>query len=127
MVVRKKAELTMKTHSEFVAHAMRYALFGAAFVVLALGLGVLGYHAIGGLGWVDAFLNASMILTAMGPVDQMPDDASKIFASLYAIFGGAVYPAVTAIVLYPFCLLYTSISTPAKSLTAGATRRSKST
>jgi hypothetical protein len=38
----------------------------------------------------------------MGPVDDMPDDASKLFASLYAIFGGAVYPAVTALVLYPF-------------------------
>jgi len=102
MAFRKKAGLRMKTHSEFVAHAMRYAMFGVAFIALALALGMVGYHMIGGLGWVDAFLNASMILTGMGPVDQMPDDASKIFASFYAIFGGAVYPAVTAIVLYPF-------------------------
>ncbi len=43
-----------------------------------------------------------MILTGMGPVDAMPDNPSKIFASGYAIFGGAVYPAMTALILYPF-------------------------
>jgi hypothetical protein len=42
-----------------------------------------------------------MILTGMGPANAMPTDTSKIFASAYAIFGGTVYPAVTAIILYP--------------------------
>lgn len=82
-----------------LAQAIGFAL---GFLTLALGSGVLGYRVFAGLGWVDAFENAAMILTGMGPVSPMPDDAAKIFASLYALFGGAVYPALTAIVLYPF-------------------------
>lgn len=93
---------TAPHHAEFrrlLAQAMSFAL---GFLVLALGSGVLGYRYFAGLGWVDAFENAAMILTGMGPVSPMPDDAAKVFASLYALFGGAVYPALTAILLYPF-------------------------
>jgi hypothetical protein len=60
-------------------------------LALALGLGVLGYHALAGLGWIDALLNASMILSGMGPVDQLSNDRAKIFASGYALFGGVVF------------------------------------
>ncbi len=63
---------------------------------------MIGYHRIVGLSWVDSLLNASMILAGMGPTDPMPNDASKIFASAYAIFSGAAYPAMTALILYPF-------------------------
>lgn len=88
--------------ADFLRRLAQAAAFSVVFLVLALGAGVLGYRAFAGLGWVDAFENAAMILTGMGPVAQMPDDAAKIFASLYALFGGAVYPALTAILLYPF-------------------------
>ena len=92
----------LHSRAEFLARVARYSLFAAGLFFFSFGIGILGYWHFARLGWVDAVFNASMILTGMGPVDQMPDDASKIFASLYAIFGGAVYPAVTAIVLYPF-------------------------
>lgn len=82
-----------------LAQAMGFAF---VFLILALGAGVLGYRVFAQLSWIDAFANAAMILTGMGPVSPMPDTAAKIFASLYALFGGAVYPALTAIVLYPF-------------------------
>jgi hypothetical protein len=92
----------LHTRAQFVARVVRFALFGLAFLIVALGIGTLGYRSFAGLGWVDSILNAAMILTGMGPVDPMPDDDAKLFASAYAIFAGAVYPAMTAIVLYPF-------------------------
>ena len=93
--------LHLHSRAAFLARLGKFAGFAAGFLIVSLGLGILGYRVIGGLGWVDALYNAAMILTGMGPVDPMPSDGAKIFASLYAILGGAVYPAMTAIVLYP--------------------------
>jgi hypothetical protein len=78
-----------------------FTALGVGFLSVSLGVGVLGYRYIAGLSWIDALFNAAMILTGMGPANPMPDDAAKLFATAYAIFGGAAYPAVTAIVLYP--------------------------
>jgi hypothetical protein len=72
-----------------------------SIVVVALLFGVLGYHAIAGLPWIDALLNASMILAGMGPVDPMKDPASKLFASAYALFSGVVFISAVGIVLSP--------------------------
>lgn len=93
--------LRLRTRAEFLRHMAQFALYAALFLVVSLGLGVLGYRWFAGLDWIDSFFNASMILTGMGPVDPMPTDGAKIFASLYAIYGGAVYPALTAVLLYP--------------------------
>ena len=60
-------------------------------IMFALGLGVGGYHFIAGLPWVDALLNASMILAGMGPVDLLRSNAAKLFASFYALFSGVVF------------------------------------
>jgi len=72
-----------------------------AIVTVALSAGVLGYHQIAGLSWIDSILNASMILTGMGPVDTMKDTASKLFASAYALFSGVVFLSAVGIVLAP--------------------------
>ncbi len=56
-----------------------------------LGIGVLGYRYFQDLGWLDALLNASMILTGMGPVDKPECPAAKLFASAYAIFSGVAF------------------------------------
>ena len=76
---------------------------GAAslLLIIALGLGVIGYHVVAKLGWIDALLNASMILTGMGPVAILATDAAKLFASAYALFSGVVFLTVTGIVLGP--------------------------
>lgn len=77
-------------------------------LILALGLslgaltiGTLGYHFLGKLSWLDAELNAAMILTGMGPVNPMQTAASKIFASAYALFSGIVFLSSAGIVLSP--------------------------
>jgi hypothetical protein len=70
-------------------------------VFVALLAGVIGYHTIAGLSWIDSILNASMILTGMGPVDPMKDTASKLFASAYALFSGVIFLSAVGIVLSP--------------------------
>lgn len=70
-------------------------------VASALVIGVLGYHYIVRLAWIDAVLNASMILTGMGPVATMTDTPSKLFASAYALFSGTVFLSAVGIMLSP--------------------------
>jgi hypothetical protein len=74
-----------------------------AFVILAVWLiiGMLGYHYWGHLRWVDSFVNASMILGGMGPVDVLTDDTAKIFAGCYAIFSGVMFLSSIAIFFAP--------------------------
>ncbi|MCX8508607.1 MAG: hypothetical protein ORN49_06995, partial [Rhodobacteraceae bacterium] len=98
----KTAAPLMKTRPQFLRHAAGFILLALGFLTLSLGAGMIGYHLTAGLGWIDSLLNASMILTGMGPVDPMPGDEAKLFASAYALFSGAVYPAMTALILYPF-------------------------
>jgi len=80
--------------------ALSFALT-LAIVFVSLLAGVLGYHLVAGLSWIDSLLNASMILTGMGPVDPMKDTPSKLFASAYALFSGVVFLSAVAIVLSP--------------------------
>ena len=86
----------------FLRRVGRHVLW--AFVVLstAVALGTAGYHTIGHLHWVDAFLNASMILSGMGPVDRMETDGGKIFSAFYALFSGLVFIGVVGLILAPW-------------------------
>ena len=70
-------------------------------VVGVLSIGVIGYHFLAGLPWVDSLLNASMILGGMGEIDPLPDTAAKIFASVYALFSGLVFIVIMGIFLAP--------------------------
>ena len=80
-----------------------FASLGIAFCLIGtvLGIGILGYHSLGGFGWVDSLLEASMILGGMGPVNQLSNDAAKVFASLYALFSGLIFIAVMGVILSP--------------------------
>lgn len=68
---------------------------------VALAVGVLGYHGFAGLPWIDSVLNASMILTGMGPVAPMNTTSAKLFASGYALFSGVVFLSSIGLVLAP--------------------------
>jgi hypothetical protein len=76
-------------------------LLSQAVVAVALGLGMAGYHYFEEMNWVDAFENAAMILSGMGPVATLQTDAGKIFAGCYALFSGLMLITVTGIVLAP--------------------------
>jgi hypothetical protein len=86
----------------FLRRATRHVLWALLILLFAVAVGTAGYHAIAGLGWVDAFLNASMILSGMGPVDRLETTAAKLFAALYALFSGLVFVGVMGIVLAPW-------------------------
>ena len=70
-------------------------------IFLSLLLGTAGYMHYFGLGWVDGFYNASMILTGMGPVNTAPSNDAKLFASFYAIYSGAAFLTSIAVLFAP--------------------------
>ena len=88
--------------AKFTRRVVRH--FGLALLLLAvgLGIGVLGYHCLGELDWIDSLLNASMILGGMGPVDPLRSSAAKIFASCYALFSGLAFVGIAGLMIGPF-------------------------
>jgi hypothetical protein len=83
---------------------LRFALHGlvaGGVIAASLAIGVLGYHFLEGLPWIDSLLNASMILGGMGPVDPLASTAGKLFASFYALFSGIVFLVIAGILLAP--------------------------
>ena len=87
--------------NEFYNRLISNIILGLIIVAASLAIGILGYHFTENLGWLDSLLNASMILTGMGPVNPMTTVASKLFASFYAIFSGVVFLTTIAFVLAP--------------------------
>jgi len=85
----------------FILRMMRSLLLALGIIGASLGLGIFGYHFCGGLSWLDALLNASMILTGMGPVNELHTTAGKLFASFYALFSGVVFITSVAVMLAP--------------------------
>jgi hypothetical protein len=87
---------------EFLFRVLRHAMLAVGIVFVALGIGVLGYHGFEEMPWIDALLNASMILGGMGPITPLNTTAGKLFASAYALFSGLVFIGVMGIVFVPF-------------------------
>ena len=85
----------------FLRRQLRFAGLSAAIVLGALAAGALGYHATEGLTWLDALLNAAMILTGMGPVDRMQTSAGKLFATGYALASGVLFVTTVAVLFAP--------------------------
>ena len=85
----------------FVARVLWHTALGNLIIVVSLGVGIVGYHVIEGQAWVDALLNASMILGGMGPVGELHTTAGKVFASAYALFSGTVFLVAVAVMFAP--------------------------
>ena len=86
---------------KFLRRLLSHALAGLAIIAVSLAIGVAGYHFLERLPWIDALLNASMILGGMGPVDQLKTTAGKVFASGYALFSGVIFLVVVGIMIAP--------------------------
>jgi hypothetical protein len=91
----------LKSRREFVSRQIKYLAFALMILLFSIGVGTAGYHALGNLKWLDAFLNASMILTGMGPVDKMETNGGKIFAALYALFSGVAFLTFVGVLFAP--------------------------
>ncbi len=81
-------------------HAIRMAA-GCGILLFSLGVGVLGYRHFEQMRWVDAFLNASMILSGMGPASPLETDVGKWFAGMYALFSGIIFLVAMALIFGP--------------------------
>jgi hypothetical protein len=84
-----------------VRRLLRNGTIVAGFIVVALGIGATGYHTLDGLPWLDAVLNAAMILTGMGPIAPISTPAAKVFATVYALFSGVFFLTMVAVLLAP--------------------------
>lgn len=85
----------------FIWRLGRNMLIGLSIIFLSLLLGMAGYHYYESMSWVDAYVNAAMILSGMGPVNTLQTDAGKIFAGSYALFSGIVFLVVIAVIFAP--------------------------
>jgi hypothetical protein len=89
------------SHRRFVDRVRTHVLGALVLLFLTLGIGMAGYHWLEGQTWVDAYLNASMILGGMGPVAELHTQAGKVFAGTYALFAGLVFVLAIGVVLAP--------------------------
>ena len=85
----------------FYRRLLSYAFIAFLLILFALGIGVLGYRYFEGLSWLDALLNASMILGGMGPVNELHTNGGKLFASFYALFSGIAFLAIAGTLIAP--------------------------
>lgn len=86
---------------DFIRRAIKYFALSITIILISLLLGVLGYHYLEGLSWIDSLVNASMLLGGMGPVNQLHTYAGKLFASFYALFSGMVLLVAVSVLIAP--------------------------
>ena len=89
------------TRRQFVRRLVRHGGFAALIVAFSLVVGTLGYMFFAGLAPIDALLNAAMLLGGMGPVGAIGGTAGKLFATVFALYAGLVFVAVTGILFAP--------------------------
>jgi hypothetical protein len=86
---------------QFAFRLAHSSLVALALIAVSLLLGMIGYRVFEGLSWLDAFLNASMLLGGMGPVNAPLTPGGKLFAGLYALYCGLAVILVAGIILAP--------------------------
>ncbi|HQY20183.1 MAG TPA: hypothetical protein PK294_07160 [Ignavibacteria bacterium] len=89
------------TRREFKMKYYKLAMIGTMIFIFSITVGMLGFHFIVKLNWVDSFLNSSMILGGMGQISELKTDAEKIFAGCYALFSGVTFLTSIAIFITP--------------------------
>lgn len=85
----------------FYIKLIKSITLGTVFLIISLAIGVIGYHHFFNISWLDSLVNASMILTGMGPVDKASTDGAKWFSSLYAIYSGVAFLTSVAVIFGP--------------------------
>ncbi len=91
----------LATRRQFRHRLLKAGSLSIVIFLLSLIGGIIGYHVTAGFGWIDSFLNASMILGGMGPIGDLPNKTAKIFAGCYALFSGVAFISSMAIFITP--------------------------
>lgn len=100
MIYEKKHQPVLQIE-KFVFRIVKSLGVTLLIVFAGLGCGVWGYMATEGMAFLDALLNASMILGGMGPVSELHTNGGKMFASFYALFSGLLFITITGIIASP--------------------------
>jgi hypothetical protein len=87
--------------NRFIIRLAHSGIIALALIAVSLFIGMVGYHILEGLSWIDAFLNASMLLGGMGPVTTPVTFGGKLFAGLYALYCGLAVIIVAGVILAP--------------------------
>ena len=98
---RVSSAIHRRLRRELIARLLRNAAVVGGLVSGALAVGAAGYHWLDGLSWLDATLNAAMILTGMGPVNPLVNPAAKVFAIAYSLTSGVFFLTMVAVLLAP--------------------------
>jgi len=85
----------------YVRRVLASVALGLVLVAVSLAVGMAGYHGFEGLAWLDAFLNASMILSGMGPLMSPQTAGGKLFAGLYALYSGLAVILIAGVIFGP--------------------------
>jgi hypothetical protein len=85
----------------FLGRLATSAAIGLAIVAVSLLIGMVGYHALEKLSWLNSFLNASMLLGGMGPTDPIRTTGGKLFAGLYALYCGFAALGIAGLIFAP--------------------------
>ena len=101
MDINENSRLNVTPRKVFLKHLSLNILFGALAIVSSLCLGMWGYGHFEKMSLIDAYVNAAMILSGMGPVSELKTDGGKIFAGSYALFSGIIFLVIMAIILTP--------------------------
>ena len=86
---------------QFVHRLARSVLFATLIIVVSLLVGMAGYHCFEHRTWIDAFADAAMILSGMGPLRPLETDGGKVFAGIYALYSGLALIAVAGVIFAP--------------------------
>ena len=85
----------------FVRRMLRHGGYVLEMATASIVLGMFGFHFLAREDWVDAFLNASMLLGGMGPVGEIRSTGGKLFAGVFALYAGLVFIAAFALLIAP--------------------------
>jgi hypothetical protein len=85
----------------FLIRLAHSGIVALALIAVSLSIGMVGYHVLERVSWLDAFLNASMLLGGMGPVTIPVTSGGKLFAGLYALYCGLAVILVAGVILAP--------------------------
>ncbi len=85
----------------FIKRLIIHTFMGSSVFIIALGVGIAGYHRIAKLPFIDSFMNAAMVLCGMGQIDIMHTTIAKLFAGIYALFCGLMFAAALALLIAP--------------------------
>lgn len=94
-------DMPLLPRKAFLKRQGQFGVMALGIVVFSLAVGMVGYHLLEGQPWIDAFVNASMLLGGMGPVGELHTDAGKLFAGGYAIYCGMVLLLSVGVLMAP--------------------------